>query len=169
MLNLDSLAGDRQRFGLESQFHRAAVGPAHLDRRTVDLEQLAVRVSGGRDGGVNIDRLPAKLAVNRTDDDPRMIGARAVESDEVFSVQGKHGAIVGDGKFQHFFIGRPLFGFARLLDRHDIMAQTPQLLDNREGEVFVGVQLRHVLCLLILVNLLPDLLPMDTHIGPGVG
>ena len=134
----------------------------------MDLEQLAVKVSDGRHGRMNIRRLPGKLAVNRTDNDPGMIGARAVEPDEVFSVQGKHDAIVGDGEFQHFFIGRPLFGFARLLDCHDIVAQTPQLLDNWEWEVLVGVQLRHVLCLLILADLLLDLLAMDTHIGPGV-
>jgi len=134
----------------------------------MDLEQLAVKVSGGRDGGMNIGRLPGKPAVNGTDDDPGMIGARAVEPDEVSSVQGKHGAIVGDGEFQHLFIGRPLFGFARLLDCHDIVAQTPQLLDNWEWEVLVGVQPRHALCLLIFADLLFDLLAMDTHVGPSV-
>lgn len=93
-----------------------------------------MKLRRGHDGGMDVGRLPGELAVDSADDDPGMIGPRMVQADEVFSVQCHYGAIVGDGELQHFFVGCPLFGFARVLDCNDIVAKILQLFTTGSGK-----------------------------------
>ena len=55
-----------------------------------------------------------------------------------------------------------------LLDGLHVMPSFPQSLDSRLREIFVRIQPGHVLGCLIGTDLLRNLIPMRTHIGPGI-
>lgn len=58
----------------------------------------------------------------------------AVQADEVLTVVGDDGALVFDGEAQHLFIGDRLIGLARVARGEDIVPESSQGDEHREGK-----------------------------------
>jgi hypothetical protein len=76
-----------------------------------------------------------------------------VQADKVLAIEGQDGATVRMSEVEDGFVSQGLTGLPRVVDRHDVMPEPAQFLDNWQREVLVGEQTRHNLCRLVLADL----------------
>lgn len=135
----------------------------------MDTNELPGKLRLRLNGCVNPSGLTDKVRVERTHDDAGMLRVRAMQANEVLAVESQHGAIVCTGESQHVVVRDGLPSFASFLNGQHVVPQSAEFLDDRQWEIFVCVQTRHILGRFILSDLLLDLIFVRTNVGPGVG
>jgi hypothetical protein len=121
-----------------------------------------------RDACVNSFSLTHKIQIERTHDNARVISTCRMQAHKVFAIEGQDRPIATTGGIQDGFVSQGLTGLPCVVDRHNVMPEPTQFLNNWQREVLVGEQPRHSLSRLILADLPVDLVAMRAHIRPGV-
>ena len=67
-----------------------------------------------------------------------------MQSDEVFSIEGRDGAFKIGCKRENLAVGNCLFRLSGFQNCEDIMSQTPKFLDNGMRKILVRVKPSHV-------------------------
>nr|MCU0873047.1 hypothetical protein [Pirellulaceae bacterium] len=93
-----------------------------------------IRSAAGTPGRVSTQGAQgkAKRGSPSTGHDALMIGALAVQPEEMFAIERQYGPFVGDGEFQHLVVAHLLVGFAGLGDGNRVVAPSAQLFDHGE-------------------------------------
>jgi hypothetical protein len=110
-----------------------------------------------------------KVEIKRTDDNAGMRGRGMMQPNEMAAIEGDHNPILRHGKREDLHIRNRLSGSAALDSREDIVPEAPQSLHYWEGKVLVGIAPRHRSRRFVGMNLVLDLLPVRTGIGPRIG
>jgi len=103
--------------------------------RSIDPDQLPLKVCPCLDRLVNSPRLSHKVRIHGTDNDPSMFRLLLMKSNKVPAVEGQNRPAHGNRKFKHFRIGNRFARPSLFLDRHNIVPQRPQFMNNRNREV----------------------------------
>ena len=96
-----------------------------------------------------------------------MPSPRAVEVDEVPTVESQHGPTLVVGKGQDLRIADPLVALASLLDSEQVMTSPPQLDDYLMVEVLVSIEPSHPSRFLVSANGLVNLSLIVVVVGPS--
>jgi hypothetical protein len=67
----------------------------------------------------------------------------AVQLDEVSPIERQNGSVVANSQIEDLRIGDPLARPTSLLDREDIVPESPQFLHDRKWEILVRVEPGH--------------------------
>src|SRR6185312_15169079 len=98
-----------------------------------------------------------------------MLGALAMQRDEVPSIEGQHGATLADGILQDIGIADALAREPCVEEGLDVVPESSEFLHDGEREVLVREEPGQSSGLLILADLAVDLFTMAADVGPGVG
>src|SRR5438309_824032 len=108
--------------------------------RPVNTNQVVRQERAIQESLVNAIGLTWEIGVVRTDYNPSMRMHPCMELDEVPAIACQHSSVLTDGKRQDIGVGYLSAGIPRLANREDVMAELPQLLDDRFGKVLIGVE-----------------------------
>ena len=100
--------------------------------------------------------------------DARMLGLRAVQTDEVTQIESQHCSTVFPAKREHLLIADCLPRIACFQGHQNVVTPRPQRFDHLAREVLVGVQVSHTSVCLVGPNCLLNLLLMSICIRPGI-
>ena len=98
-----------------------------------------------------------------------MRGRGVMQPNEMASIERDHDPVLLHGKRQYVRIRNCLPRPAAVGSRQDIVAQAPQGLNCWEGKILIGIAPRHQSRRFVGEDLLLDLLPVRTGIGPCIG
>lgn len=74
--------------------------------------------------------LACKIQVGRTNNNPRMFGKGFMQLNKVLSIYGQNGSVMCFSKLQYILICRLLVSCTYLLNRQNIMVQSPKFFNN---------------------------------------
>src|ERR1039458_7680914 len=111
--------------------------------RPVHPQQLSRQHGLPGDGLMNPLGLSVEVRVELANDDPGMCRLVQVKPDEMQTIQGQHRSLLACGKGQHFLVRQGLVSLAGFLNSQHVVAQRPQLFDDRHWEILVGIEPRH--------------------------
>lgn len=118
---------------------------------------------------MNPPGLADEIRIEGADDDAGVLLAPIMQRDEVFTVDRQHDPLIGGRVCQHALVGQLAIRITGFLDRDHVVTQTPELLNDGQREVLVGVESGHDLRGLVLLNLLLYFVPVGAKEGPRIG
>jgi len=110
-----------------------------LRRGAIDANEPPAQVRSRFHGCMDASRLPGKVGVEGTDDNPGMARLLSMKPNEVLSVQRQDRPLVGDRQLEQVFIGGSLLGLAGFLDRHHLMSESAEFFHHGKWEVLVSL------------------------------
>ncbi len=134
---------------------------------TIDPDQSTLKIRGHEECLFDPIGQCHPVDIAGADQDTVMRPYRAMEGDEVATVESEDDPTLGDGEGQNCGVCNSLIALASLLDSQQVMAAPAQLDDHLQVEVLVGIQSGHLSCFLVGEDGPINLLTVTVVIRPG--
>ena len=108
-----------------------------------------------------------KVGVRRAGNDPRVCPLLVVQANEMLPIERQQRATLRMRECENRFVGHSLTSLGSVLNGQNVVTQLAKVLDDRQREILVGVEVGQS-GFLVFANLLFNLVQMCAGKGPRV-